>query len=144
MMADTADGKAPETPIADRVVRGGFQITLTVAGRGIQMSGYINDGESQSDLNKRIDECQAIITRQVMKQELEDKEGHLKLAFDALESHGKRYKYLLERKKKHGKHPSTMELELNNGDSSIEQIKLDIDRTEKSIEAAKKRIAELD
>jgi hypothetical protein len=141
--AEVKDNPVEDKPLAERIVRGSFQINLAIAGRGIQISGYINDGESKSDLNKRLDEAQDIITRQVLKNDLESKQGHLKLAWDALDHNGKRYQTLVNRKKKTGKLPTNMDNELNNFDNTITAIKEDIERTERDIEATKKRIEEL-
>jgi len=143
-MSETTEVKTPDPiPLPERVIRGSFSVNLTIAGRGIQMSGYINDGEGTSDLNRRIDEFQNVITRQVLKNDLESKEGHLKLAFDALEHNAKRFDMLVTRKKKTGKLPTNMDNELNNFDNTITAIKEDIARTERDIEATKKRIDEL-
>jgi hypothetical protein len=142
-MTEVVEVATENIPLPERVIRGSFSVNLTIAGRGVQMSGYINDGETRADLNKRIDEFQEVITRQVLKNDLESKEGHLKMAFDALDHNGKRFETLVARKKKTGKLPSNMENELNNFDNTITAIKEDIARTERDIEATKKRIAEL-
>jgi len=144
-MSETTEVKTPDPiPLPERVIRGSFSVNFTINGRGIQMSGYINDGETRADLNRRIDEFQDVITRQHLISHLESREGKKQEAFFALEHNSKRFETLIKRKKSNGgKLPTSLEEELKKFDVTMEAIQRDIAIYEKDIEGTKMRIDEL-
>lgn len=139
----TEAAEAPkEKDIAEKVVRGGFQIGLNINGRQIQMSGYIQEGETKADLNRRMDEYQEIIDRQLVRADLENQRGQLKIHTRNLEQVTEQYEGILKRKKDGGKPiTSQMKQTLDNYDQTVENIKMAIRNTEKAIAEDEKKLA---
>lgn len=135
-----------EKDVLDKVVRGGFQISLNVAGRTISMSGYINDGETKDDLNRRVDDFQAIIDRQMIKADIKSHEGHLKAAYLNLEHVTSEYDKIIKRRdgqKTNGTKPITSQMKntLDNYDATVNNIKEEIRTREEIIVKNKEAVA---
>lgn len=139
-----------EKDVLDKVVRGGFQISLNISGRTISMSGYINDGETKADLNRRLDEFQEIIDRQLIKADIKNQEGQLKIDLLNLEHLTNEYEKIIKRKQAwikkeaNSKAPtSQMNNTLANYDATVSNIKEQIKTREEIIRKNKEAVAQL-
>ena len=133
-------GKKPAFEGAAKPIMGNFNLTAQLPnGRGIQVSGYIFDGESIESLNGRMDLVQEAIERQRARSEIPELEtkkeqlvGHLKGLQDALTEldHRRREKHNLT---------SQEELNFRNMGTNIKRISEEIDKGEQAIVEAKRK-----
>jgi predicted RNase H-like nuclease (RuvC/YqgF family) len=67
-----------DEPVNRGVLKGSFTISLQIAGRTVQVSHYIIDGEGVSDVIRHMNEMQEAIDHQMIRANTEDQEGKLK------------------------------------------------------------------
>lgn len=131
--------KPPAFEGAAKPIMGNFNLTAQLPnGRGVQISGYIFDKESQESLNDRLDVLQECIERQRCRAEIPELEtkkeqlvGHLKGLEDALED--------LQAKQRREHLASADILNIKNYQTNIKRITEEIDRGSAAIEVAKRK-----
>jgi len=131
--------KAPAFEGAARPIMGNFNLTAQLPnGRGIQVSGYVFDGESLESLNQRMDVVQDAIERQRSRAEIPELEvkkeqlvGHLKGLREALAD--------LEEKQRNTHLASSDILNIKNYRTNIGRINEEIEKGTVAIAEAKRR-----
>jgi hypothetical protein len=82
----------------DGLIAGSYTISLDIAGRRIQIGGYIQQGESKAETIRKMDEAQECIDHQMIRADLKSQEGHLKGELAQLENLLDEHEKLLAKK----------------------------------------------
>lgn len=133
---EKANGADPE-----KVIRGSYQVTLNVAGRNISISGYIQDGEGKDAINKRLDEANDMIERQSIRADNQKQEASLKADEHNRKTVMQKYQTILDRRKNGGKIHSTDQQNLDNYETTLDNIQRSMDFARAQIEENNKRLS---
>jgi hypothetical protein len=127
----------------DGLIQGSYTISLDIAGRRVQIGGYIQAGDTKEAIIAKMDEMQDVIDHQLVRADLKSQEGHLKGELAALEALLDDHDKIIEKSKalKPGKrlHPQD-EAKLKNFDVSSDHLRTQIQMRKKIIEENKKTL----
>lgn len=129
-----------QEPGGDVKVIGNFNLTAQLPnGRGIQVAGYIYDGEGLASVNDRMDMLQEAIERQRARCEIPELEAKREQCIKALEQLRDVLGTLEDKKTRFGKLSSQETLTYNNHSTNIRNLDEQIKKGDEAIMEAKRK-----
>lgn len=113
----------------DKLIEGSYTISLDIAGRRVQIGGYIQQGDDKEAIIKKMNVAQDCIDHQLVRADLKSNEGKLKGALAGMENLIQDHEQVLARVKalKPGKSPHQQDaVKLKNFEPTLDQMKFNI------------------